>query len=309
MAHVHSHNAFNQHHLPHGKDAALIKAAGYCSLLAVTIIIISKIIGFVITGSLAMLASLTDSLLDAVTSGINVVAIRYALQPPDKEHRFGHGKAEDLAVFVQSSIFALSAIFILGAAVRRFFVPEALSHGEEGMMVMCFTIAVTLALLIFQKYVIKKTNSAIIEADHLHYFIDILSNAAVIISLLITKTLHTEYADPIFALLISAYMLYGSWQLIQRAFKNLMDHEFDDDQREQILQVIKLHPEVRAINELKTRRAGIKPFIQFHLAFDGSKTIIDVAQTTSKIKEELLKIFPTADIIIQQDASNLHRNE
>jgi divalent metal cation (Fe/Co/Zn/Cd) transporter len=88
-----------------------------------------------------------------------------------------------------------------------------------------------------------------------------------------------------------------------------MDHEFDDDQREQILQVIKLHPEVRAINELKTRRAGIKPFIQFHLAFDGSKTIIDVAQTTSKIKEELLKIFPTADIIIQQDASNLHRNE
>ena len=279
----------------------LVKLATYASISVAFIIIIAKIVGWFLTDSLSILASLVDSFLDIAASFINLLAVRYALQPPDNEHRFGHGKAEDLAVFTQSSFFALSGLFIAIASIKRFFIPEVVLKGKIGILIMVFSVVITSLLLIFQKYVIRKTKSNVIEADYFHYFVDLLTNLATIISLVIVTYYDYQYADPIFAIVISMYVLYGAWKLFMKAFNNLMDHEFNNKEKEIIIKIIKSETRVIGFHDLRTRYSGSNPFIQFHLEMDGNITLNEAHEIAENVEKKIKKVMPDAGVIIHQD--------
>lgn len=296
----HTHNHSGHHHNIIDRNNNLNKIASYCSLIAVSVIIIAKIIGWYLTDSLTILASLADSMLDIGTSIINFIAIRYALLPADDNHKFGHNKAEDLAVFTQSSFFLLSGFFVIINAVKRFYQPELIDNIDIGLYLMYLSLAVTFILTSFQRYVIKKTHSNIVKADYLHYIVDLLSNLAVILSLYLSEIFDSELIDPIVAILIGIYIFYGASSLIKKAFKNLMDHEFDQEDKEKLFNAIHLHPEVKAVNEVKTRYAGTKAFIQFILELDGNMSLFEADRVVDEIEEAITKIFPHSDIIIHQ---------
>lgn len=281
------------------KDNDLIKSASYASVIVAFIIMCVKSYGWASTGSQSMLASLIDSLLDISSSLINLVAIRIALSPPDHNHRFGHGKFQDLAIFSQSIFFVLSCLFTFYSSGRALYFKEIPENVQVGYGIMYLCIFLTLSLILFQSFVIKKTGSKIIEADKLHYFSDFLTNVAVIFSLYLSSSFW--YADALIGIIIASYILYSSYDLFRLAIANLSDEEFADEDRNKILQIINSFQAAKGVHELKTRSAGDMPFIQFHLEIDGNLSLLQAHVISDEIAGALMKEFPKAEIIIHQD--------
>ncbi len=279
---------------PEGKTASaeqaqLMRKATRFSVVVAIILIFIKFIAWSFTDSLSLLSSLVDSLLDVLSSLINLMAVRYALQPPDDEHRFGHGKAEDIAGLMQSAFIAGSGLFICVEAIKRLYKPEVVSHGSVGIGVMLFSIFLTAMLVLYQRYVIRKTGSVVISADLTHYMMDLLTNSGVIIAFLLTTGMGWQWADPLFAILISFYIFKGAWEVGSRAFQHLMDRECSDEERETIEGIALSHDMVRGIHDLRTRRSGIYSFIQFHLDMDADLTLQQAHDIAEEVESMLQK--------------------
>ncbi|MFK7974450.1 MAG: cation diffusion facilitator family transporter [Rickettsiaceae bacterium] len=281
------------------KDETLIRYASYISVITAFFVMLAKIYGWALTDSQSMRATLVDSLLDISSSLINVIAIRFSLTPPDENHRFGHEKFQDLAIFSQSIFFFLSGLFTLFSATKALYAHRVPDNGELGIDTMYFCIVLTLGLVIFQSYVIKKTNSKIIAADKLHYFSDLLTNVAVVVSLYLSNKFW--YIDAVAGIAISLYIVRGSFLLFREAIRNLADEEFQLEDRNKIINIINSVPEAKGVHELKTRCAGDKPFIQFHLELNGKLTLAEAHQISDNIIDKLIELFPNAEIIIHQD--------
>lgn len=285
-----------------------MRSASLLSLVVGVILVAIKTVAWFMSDSLSMLSSLADSVLDVMASSINFIAVRYALQPPDREHRFGHGKAEDLATLAQSTFICGSGAFLVIEGIKRIFWPEPVYNSVTCVIVMMVSIVMTLALVIYQRFVVRKTASSAIASDAMHYFADLVSNTGVIIALVLTTSFGWKTADPVIALFIAAYIIHGAFHMGQDAFHNLMDHEFSDEEREKIKSVVRGFAEVSGLHELRTRRSGITSFIQFHLNFiDEDISLKKAHEISDAIEDELKKLFPHTDILIHQDTPHSDR--
>ncbi|MDH3841536.1 MAG: cation diffusion facilitator family transporter [Chromatiales bacterium] len=282
------------------KNATLLKRVTLASTLTALVLIALKLVTWLWTGSVSMLASLVDSAMDAIASLINLLAVRYALVPADDEHRFGHGKAESLAGLAQAAFISGSALFLLLHAVDRILHPAPVQRTTLGIAVIVFSLALTLALLTYQRYVIRHTGSVAIRADALHYATDVLSNLGVIAALLLAQ-FGLPIFDPILAIAIAGYILIGAWRIGRDSLDHLMDRELDDAVREGIKQLALEHTEVRGIHELRTRRAGQTSFIQLHLEMEPQLTLAEAHAIADMVEAQIRAAVPASDVIIHQD--------
>ncbi len=277
----------------------LVKAASYASVITAFIIMVIKTYGWLATESQSILASLIDSLLDITSSLINLIAIRISMLPPDNNHRFGYDKFQDLAVFSQSIFFFASSMFILFSSSRALIMRVEITNYEIGADLMYLCIFLTLALVCFQSYVVKKTKSRIISADKLHYFSDFITNIAVVVSIYLSAKFW--YIDAVVGIFIAFYIIHGSYILFREAIRNLVDGELPKEDKEEILKIVGSFVDAKGVHELKTRYAANKPFIQFHLELDGHLSLYEAHEIADKIMLALLKTFPDAEITIHQD--------
>ena len=291
-------------------DQKLLKLSTYCTVGGVLLIIIAKTFGWFITESVTMLASLVDALLDICVSSMNLLAIHYALQPADHEHRFGHGKAEDIAVFCQAVFFALSGVFVIYAAIGRFFTPNehVVNAGSIGIYILLFSVLMTFIIVSVQRYVMKRAISNVLEADSMHYFSDLLTNIAAIIGIVITTYWQLPMFDNIMAIAISGYIIFNAVKLFKRSFNNLMDHEMDEADRQMIIDLIKSNKKVLGFHDLKTRYAGVKPFIQFHIELNENMAIKEAHQIVTELELAILAEMPNAEVLIHQDPEGVVEN-
>jgi len=285
--------------------ARLMRAATYASMAVALILIAVKVGAWIATGSVAMLSSLIDSMLDAAASLLNLLAVRQALMPADKEHRFGHGKAEPLAGLGQAAFIAGSAVFLLFEATSRLIHPQPVAQGMLGIAVMIFSIVLTALLVGFQRFVIRRTGSMAIGADSLHYLSDLVTNLSIIVALVLAFQFGITLADPLFAMAIGFYILYSAWQIFRQAYDHLMDREFPDAMREQIRTIVMRHPDVRALHDLRTRAAGTSSFIQMHIEMDAAITLLQAHAIADEVEAELLAAFPDTEVIIHQDPAGV----
>ena len=287
--------------IDHVGAARLMKQATYASVGVAAVLIVAKVIAWGLTDSVAILSSLLDSLLDAAASVVNLFAVRHALTPADREHRFGHGKAEPLAGLAQSAFIAGSALLLLSEAIHRLVAPQPVSHGLIGVAVMLFSIVATIALVLFQRHVVARTRSVAINADSLHYRGDVLLNGSVIASIALSAWLGWNWIDPAFGLAIGAYILFTAWRITRISLNLLMDRELPDVDRNRIRQIALAHPEIRNLHDLRTRSAGPDIFIQLHLEMNGDMTLQHAHEVSDRVEEEILLAYPNAEVIIHQD--------
>ena len=286
---------------PSAEAARLMRLATYASVATATVLIGVKLVAWIYTDSVSLLSTLIDSVLDALASIINLLAVRQALMPADREHRFGHGKAEPLAALGQATFISGSALFLVFEASHRLFTPAPVSHTGFGIGVMVFAIVATFILTRFQAYVVRKTGSIAIQADALHYFGDLLVNGSVILALLLVSQMGWIWADPIIGLGIAAYILVNAWRIARGAYDMLMDRELPDDDRQRIKDIVQSHPAVIGSHDLRTRASGRDTFIQIHLELDGEMTLLRSHEIADEVEARLLEIFPGAEVIIHQD--------
>jgi len=286
------------------ETAKLLRLATYASISVALILIVAKLIAWGLSDSVSLLATLIDSVLDALASLINLIAVRHALTPADKEHRFGHGKAEALAGLSQSMFIAGSAGFLLLEAGRRLISPIAVESVGISMLVMVFSIVATLLLLSFQAHVIRKTNSTAIRADALHYRTDLLVNASVILALWLSVKGWAGF-DALFACAIAIYILYSAWEIITVSYDHLMDRELPDEQREEIERLVLQHKSARGLHDLRSRHSGTVTFIQLHLELDDDLSLMEAHKISDEVELCLLEAFPGSEIIIHIDPQSV----
>jgi ferrous-iron efflux pump FieF len=294
--------------MPSAASTRLMRTATYASVVVAVSLIAVKIVAWILTDSVSLLSTLIDSLLDLAASMVNLVAVRHALTPPDREHRFGHGKAEPLAALGQSTFIAGSAIFLVIEAIRRFYTPRPLDHSEVGIGVMIFAIVVTFALTRFQAHVVSKTGSLAIKADSVHYLSDILVNGAVIVALVLVTQFGWLYADPLIGLAIAAYILKSAWTIARGAYDMLMDRELPDEDRARIKQIVLAHGEVIAVHDLRTRASGPLTFIQIHVEMDGNMNLYRAHEVADDVEAQLREVYPGAEVIIHQDPHGIEED-
>lgn len=275
------------------------------AVAAAALMIAAKLGAWLATDSVSLLSALADSVMDVLASLVNLLAVRQALVPADREHRFGHGKAEPLAGLGQALFITASAIFLIVEAVGRIVEPEPIDHAPVGIGVMVFAILVTAALVSYQRRVVRLTGSTAIKADSLHYASDILVDVGVIVALVLAMTLGWGLADPIIALLIAGVIIQAAYRVGRGAIEQLMDREFPDAERERIRQIVLEHPDVLDCHDLRTRRSGIDSFIQVHVEMDRSLTLLRAHEISDAVEARIREAFPHAEVLIHADPEGI----
>ena len=257
------------------------------------------------TGSTAMLGSLADTALDLIASLATLIGVWIAAQPADEEHRFGHGKAEALAAIVQIMLITVSACGIAFRAVEILLTGSETAAAADGILVSLAAIAATFALLAWQRHVIRKTGSVAIRTDNVHYKSDLLLNLAVIAALALDQYLGFRAADPLFGIGIAVWLLWGAWRASSEALDHLMDREWPDERRDQFLEVLARHPEIRGVHDLRTRTSGSHDFVQFHMAVDGRMTVAEAHRVMDEVEAKIARDFPGVEVLIHTDPEGL----
>lgn len=289
-----------------GAEAERLKRlATYAAVAVAATLIAIKLWAWAATNSVAMLASLVDSTLDLVASGLNLLAVRHALTPADKEHRFGHGKAEALAGLGQAAFVGGSAAFLFFQSLERLVAPEPVQQTTVGLAVIAVSLVLTLGLVLFQRYVIARTRSLAIGADQLHYMTDIATNLAVVVALIAAGLWSWTAADPILGLAIAAAIAWGAFKILRGAYDELMDREFDDAERQRIKDIVNRHAGVQSLHDLRTRRAGHRAFIQLHLELPPQMTLLEAHRISDEVEEAIMAAFPDAEVITHQDPAGV----
>ena len=283
------------------QNARLMTRATIASVCTGTFLAIIKLIAYLLTGSVALLTSLVDSVLDIIASVINMVAVRHSLVPADEEHRFGHGKIESLAGLAQSAFISGSALFVMVEAFNRIISPSPVSHGPVGIGVMIISIVLTIILVQYQRYVIRKTASVAISADSLHYKSDLFFNASVILAIVLSYYYDLVLADPLFAIAIAICILVSAWKITRNALDQLMDRELPDEDREKIKQIALSHPEVLDVHGFRSRASGQDIFVQLHLVMDRNFDLERAHRVAEEVDRNICEAFPQADVIIHED--------
>lgn len=283
------------------KRHLLARSAALASISVAVLLVSLKTWATMRTGSTAMLGSLADSALDLIASMATLVGVWIASRPADEDHRFGHGKAEALAAIFQVMLIALSASGIAFRAVSKLIEGGRVEAAPEGMAVSVIAIVATLLLLVWQRYVIARTRSVAIGADHVHYQSDLLLNLAVIAALALDQYAGFTKADPLFGLAIAAWLLWGAWHAASEAIDHLMDKEWPEEKRLRFVEVAARHPELSNLHDLRTRTAGDRDFVQFHVDLPETMTVLAAHDIIERVESDLRREFPEADILIHID--------
>lgn len=277
----------------------LVKAAALASLCVSFSLIGVKYWVWYISDSISLQASLLDSLLDGLASIGNFIAIHHAQRPPDKEHRFGHGKLEAISALIQSLLIFLSGLWVLKEAVMRSLNPQMLQETAWGIRVILLSTLLTALLVIFQKHVVRKTNSLAISADSAHYKMDFIIN----IGILLTLHFGSRYPwlDPLSGGLIGIYILASCYQIFIHSVHILMDRELGDDIRQKIRNIILSNPKVLGVHDLRTRSSGHINFIQAHLEMNPELSLQVAHDIAEKVELQILQQMPNCEILIHID--------
>ncbi len=283
----------------------LMKRAALAAIAAALTLAAVKLVAWMWTGSVAMLAAFADSALDLAASTLNALAIRYALTPADREHRFGHGRAEAIAGLGQATLVGGSAVFLVWQSAQRLLEPQPLAHEGIGIAVAAFSIVVTLALTLYQSRVIARTGSLAVSADHLHYVTDLASNGAVLLALLLAGSFGFLWADGAFGLLIALMIAFSAFSILRRSFDQLLDRELPDSERAAIKAAAVAVPGVLDIHDLRTRQSGTHVFIQLHAVFDGALSLEDAHALADQVEAAVEAVMPNAEVLVHSDPSTV----
>ena len=253
------------------------------------------------TDSTAMLGSLADTALDVIASLTTLAGVRMAAVPADRDHRFGHGKAEALVALVQVALIAISAVGIAWRATDRLINGGQTEAMGLGIAISFLAIAATLLLLWYQRGVIARTGSVAILTDNVHYKSDLMLNGAVIVALVLDQALRVRGADPLFGIAIALWLLWGGWRASREAVNQLMDKEWPETERQEFLAAAAEYPELRGIHDLRTRKSGTLRFAQFHVWVPADWTVREAHDRLDEVEERLQERFPGTEFLIHVD--------
>lgn len=282
------------------KRETLLPLATYASVATAILLVSLKTWAWLASGSVSLLASLVDSLTDSMASIVNLFAVRLALRPADDNHPFGHGKAESLSALAQSAFIGGSAVFLLLNAVERLLHPQPLQQTTLGIAVMLVSLLLTLALVLFQRWVLRRAQSQAVSADSLHYVTDFASNIVVLVALVLAAW-GWQRADAVLALLLGGWIFWSAAKIAIEAVNTLMDKALSPADIARIEAAALAVPGVLGIHDLRTRLSGARHFIQMHIDLDARLNIVEAHDIAVAVAAQVRALFEDAEVMVHQD--------
>jgi ferrous-iron efflux pump FieF len=279
----------------------LVRSASTASVAVAALLVGLKTWAWLDTGSVSLLSSLADSLLDVAASLLTFWAVRFSLSPPDAEHRFGHGKSEGLAALLQALVIGGSGLFVCVQAVDRLIRPVPIQSPAIGIGVVLVATVLSLALVAYQRWVTKRTGSVAIEGDSLHYGSDVAVNLSVAAAIFLVTVTGWNAIDPLTGLAVALWIFYSSWQLGGRALDILLDREIPDADRDRIRAIALDHPDVIGVHDLRTRHGGANFIVQFHLDLERDTSLVRAHEIQDEVEDRIRAEYHGCEIIIHVD--------
>jgi len=283
------------------RRATLLRSATYASVGVAVCLVLVKTWAWRATGSVSILSSLADSFLDVLASLLTFWAVRYSLQPPDIEHRFGHGKAEGLAALIQALIISGSGVFVGSEAVNRLLSPVPVEKPVAGIAVIVTSTIITLALVSWQRYVSRETGSVAIAADAMHYKTDLLLNLGVVGGVAMASFSGLRWIDPAVGFAVAVYLVKGALGIAKKSLDILLDREIPREDRERIRDLATGHTKVLGFHDLRTRHGGTGYIVQFHLELEPRTSLLETHRILDEVEDCINRAYPGCEIIIHPD--------
>ncbi len=258
-----------------------------------------KALAALATGSLAVLSSAIDSLLDILMSSANYFAIRQAELPPDSKHPFGHGKFETVATIFQALVISLSGLWVIYESSQRLIHPRGLARIEEGMAVLLISSVVSWKISRYLKATAKETESTALQADALHFSMDIYTNIALVAGLALVMWFKTPWLDPMLSLFVGCYILFEAFRLVRHSMRDILDEQLPTAIREEIAEIIALHhAQLIGYHRLRTRRAGSQKIIDFHLTVCKYLSVKEAHEIADHLEKQIHNRIGGSDVTI-----------
>jgi len=288
------------------KPASPKVAAARVSLATATSLAVMKLAAGLFTGSLAVITSAVDSLLDILMSGVNFMAIRHAELPADERHPYGHGKFETLATVFQALVISASGVWICIEAVRRLEAGRVVEKPLGGIAVMVVSLAASWLLTRYLRRVARATDSSALHADALHFAMDVYTNLALLIGLVALFWFELPWLDPLMSLLVAIYILKEAVSLLRHGLRDMLDERLPDSVRAEIEQLIDTHRgEMFGYHHLRTRRAGSQKLIDFHLTVCKHLSVDEAHRITDYLEEKIAERVAGSDVTIHIEPCQL----
>ncbi|MEO1043634.1 MAG: cation diffusion facilitator family transporter [Pseudomonadota bacterium] len=268
------------------------------------LLIVAKLVAWVMSGSVAILASLADSGLDLLSSFSAFAAVRIAATPPDDNHRFGHQKAEAVSALLQTAVIAASATLVALESIGRLFDPQSIDRPDVAIGALTLSVVLTLSLVFVQTLAVRHTDSLVLKADRAHYMGDVLANAGALLAVVLATQFDLLRADAIAGLFAAGFLFWSVKEVASQALPELMDEELPESERNQIAHIIDQDPDVVSYHGLRTRRAGAARFIQVDLELPGNMSLRDAHAVSKRVTNSMQQVFPGADIMVHKDAAD-----
>ena len=265
------------------------KATVVSSSVAIILVIVKLFIG-IASGSVAVLASAIDSLLDTLVSMFNFFAIKKAEENPDDEYQYGKGKIQAIAAVIEGTVITISGLYIIYEAMKKLSSGSTTALLTPSILVMLFSIVVTYFLVQYLLKIAKETDNVVIKADALHYKTDLWSNSAVLVALGLVYLTGLDSIDALFGLGIGVYIIYSAYEIIQEGVEILLDKALDGDMVASIGEIISKHPEISSYHWLRTRTDGSTNFIEFHMVLRPSMLLLEAHRIADEVEDKIMKL-------------------
>lgn len=285
------------------------RTATLVAIIVATTLCVAKLIAWLMTGSAAVLGSLADSGLDLFGSVVAAAAVWYASLPPDHNHRFGHHKVEALTSLGQVALLAASATLVSWESLKRLITPEPIDNPALAIGALGLSLVLTIGLVIFQSFAIKRSGSLIIQGDRAHYLGDVIASGGAMLAVIIGVYFSMPRADAFAGLIAAVFLIGAGWQVAVQAIPQLMDEELPESDHAIIKTLLEDDPDVISFHALRTRRAGGRRFIQVDIQIDPDISFRVAHDITDRIELKIEEAFPDADVIVHPDPAGEARIE
>ncbi len=278
----------------------LAQKAAILSLAATTVVVAIKLIAALKSGSVSVLSEALQSIMDIAMSGLAVFSVRYAARPPDRDHPYGHGKAELLSAAIQMVVIVLTSGYIAYRSWERFLTPEPI-FWDIGAIAMAASMVINLAMASHLRKVSQQTGSTSLASEALHLRGDTVMSGGVLIGMLLVGITGILTLDPIAAALSALIGIFSAVRQLGRLIHPLMDGSLPEEELTKLEVVLTHHPEVRGYHNLRTRAVGANRFIDLHVMLDDTLTFITAHETAERIEDELRLVLGGAIVNIHYE--------
>lgn len=247
----------------------------------------AKIAVGIITGSMAVIASAIDSLLDMLMSLFNLYAVKNSEKSPDEIFNYGRGKIEGLASLFEGSLIALSGFFIIYQSTQNLLERKEIVSLDIALLVMILSTIATLFLVLFLGFVSKKTNSLVIKADSLHYKSDLYVNIGIIISLIFIYFGGWHWIDSAVSIFIALFIIASAYKIAKEGVLMLLDRALEEHLISGIRQIVEEEPQVRSYHYLRTRKSANMNLVDIHLVFSDEIMLLDAHKISDRVEDRI----------------------